>query len=1082
MKRYILFGLTLLMACPTFVHAQDTLDDDREVKTVKREVKKKDYKTRVVKGKVVNASTGAPLSGALVSTYGIDGHSVLTDDNGEYTVNVPTFASAIYVTYPDFNPVMLGLANGENQKTAKLYADNFTVDYVKDVNILSGKTANNFKYSNAINIKEEVENKLGAYAYTKQNNGTPGVGVTTFIQGLNSLNVNAQPLVVVDGVILEQQYGRELLHDGFVNDILSNINPADIEDVTVMRNGTAFYGARGANGVIVINTQRSKSMATRITASVSGGVTMLPKFYDMMDAEQYRGYASEMLKTTGTKITNFKFLNADPNYYYYNQYHNNTDWKDGVYRTATTQDYGVKVEGGDDIAQYNLSVGYTIANSTLRYNDMNRLNIRFNTDIHLSSQFSFRFDASFSDLTRDIRDDAAPKGYDEGTPTAPSFLSYAKAPFMSPYSYGNGKLSDSFLDVADESYLDEALYAYNNYNYRLANPYALNEYAEAENKNRFENSILNLAVTPKWDFSNNLSLSSLFSYTLVNTNNKYYIPINGVPSYYVSSVSGYRENQVESLVSKQNSIHSDTRLSWNNRFDAHSIGLFGGFRMNIESFTRSQQLGYNTGSDKTPFMSASLANPKAFGVDESWRNIDMYLQANYSYRERYYAQLNLTTSASSRFGKEADGGMKLFGVKWGVFPSLQASWVLTNESWFPKSDYVNNLLITAGYDISGNDNIDVYAARSFFGSSLYLNSIAGISISGVGNTNIKWETTARANAGIQGKFFNNRVSAGLNYFTSTTTDLLTLQSLSFLTGIETNWANSGKMKNTGYDVTLVGKPIASKDWSWEIGVSVGHYKNEIQSLGLSEGKTSFTTEVGNATILTKEGEAANLFYGYRTKGVFSTTEQAQQKGLYIMDQNGVDRHYFGAGDMIFDDVNGDNEINEKDQVVIGNPNPDLYGNIFTSLTWKRIRLDVNFNYCLGNDAFNYMRSQLEGGCRFLNQTTALTQRWQMEGQETSVPKLSFQDGMGNSRFSDRWIEDASYLKLKSVTLSYDLPLKTSFLQGLEFWIQGNNLFTVTKYLGTDPEFSSGASVIGQGIDYGCLGSSRSIVGGIKIKL
>ena len=1081
MKRYILFGLTLLMACPTFVLAQTDADKQQDAKTVKREVKKQNYETREIRGKVVDAATGSPISGALVAAHDIDGFSVLTDDNGEYKVKVPVFASAIYVTYPDFNAVMMGLSKGEEQNTVRMLSSNFAVDYEKNINVLSNKKANDFKYSSAINIKEEVENKLGAYAYSKQNNGTPGVGSTIFIQGLNSLNVNAQPLVVIDGVIFEQQYGRELLHEGFVNDILTNINPADIEDVVVMRNGTALYGARGANGVIIITTQRSKSMATRITASLSAGVTMKPKFYDMMNADQYRGYASEMLKTTGTTINNFKFLNADPNYYYYNQYHNNTDWKEGIYRTAATQNYGVKVEGGDDVAQYNLSVGYTVANSTLRYNDFSRLNIRFNTDIHLGNKFKVRFDASFSDVTRDIRDDAAPKGYDEGTPTSPAFLAYVKSPFMSPYSYGNGKISDTFLDINDESYLDEALSSFSKYNYRLANPYALNEYAESANKNRFENSILNLAVTPSWDFNKHLTLSSHFSYSLVNTNNKYYIPVNGVPSYYVVSVSGTRENQVESLASKQNSIYSDTRLSWNNRYNAHSLNVFGGFRMNIESFTRSQQLGYNTGSDKTPFMSASLSNPQAFGIDESWNNIDMYMQANYNYSDRYYAQLNLTTSASSRFGKDADG-LSLLGVKWGVFPSLQASWVITNESWFPKTNAVNNLLLTAGYDVSGNDNIDVYAARSFFGSSLYLNSIAGLTISGVGNTKIKWETTSRINLGIEGRFFNNRIRAAFNYFTSTTSDLLTLQTLSFLTGEENNWANSGKMKNNGFDVTLVVKPVALKDWSWELGASLGHYKNKIESLGLGAGKNSFTTEVGTATILTKEGEAANLFYGYRTKGVFATSEQAQQEGLYIMDSNGVDKHYFGAGDMFFDDVNGDKEINEADRVVIGDPNPDFYGNIFTSVAWKRLRLDVNFNYSLGNDAFNYMRSQLEGGCRFLNQTTALTQRWQMEGQQTTVPKLSFQDEMGNSRFSDRWIEDASFLKLKSVTLSYTLPLKSTFLQGLEFWIQGNNLLTFSKYLGTDPEFSSSASVIGQGIDYGSLGSSRSIVGGVKIKL
>ncbi|MCF0202370.1 MAG: SusC/RagA family TonB-linked outer membrane protein, partial [Bacteroidaceae bacterium] len=826
MKRYILYGLTLLMACPALSYAQDDQTaEQQEVKAVKREVKKKVYETRVITGKVVSASTGDPISGAIVAAHGIDGYSGLTDDNGEYSVKVPVFASAIYVSYPFYNDVMVGLSEGEGQNTVKMLATDFTADYEKEVNVMANQKANDFKYSNAINIKEEIENKLGAYAYSMQNNGTPGVGSTIFIQGLNSLNINAQPLVVLDGVILEQQYGRELLHDGFVNDVLSNINPADIEDVVVMRNGTALYGARGANGVIIITTQRSKSMATRITASVSVGVTTKPKFYDMMDAEQYRGYASEMLKTTGTKINNFKFLNADPNYYYYNQYHNNTDWKQDVYRAALTQNYGVKVEGGDDIAQYNLSFGYTSANSTLKCNNMNRLNIRFNTDINLGKKFKVRFDASFSNLTRNIRDDGAPKGYDEGTPTAPSFLAYVKAPFMSPYSYGNGKLSTTFLDINDESYLDEALSTFSNYNYRLANPYALNEYAESENKNRFENSVLNLALTPSWTFNKHLVLSTHFSYTLVNTNNKYYIPVNGVPSYYVTSVSGTRENQVQSLASKQNSIHSDTRLAWGTRYAAHTVNVFGGFRMNFEDYTSSSQLGYNTGSDKTPFMSASLMNPQVSGIDETWRNLDMYLQANYSFHDRYYLQFNLTASASSRFGKQADGGMKLFGVPWGLFPSVQASWVITNESWFPKTPAVSNLLLTIGYDVSGNDNINVNAARSYFGSSLYLNSIAGLSLSGIGNTKIKWETTKRFNVGLEAKFLNNRIRANFNFFTSNTSDVLTLQQLNFLTGHENNWANTGKLKNVGYDATLAGKPIALKDWAWEIGASVGHYKN-----------------------------------------------------------------------------------------------------------------------------------------------------------------------------------------------------------------------------------------------------------------
>ena len=186
--------------------------------------------------------------------------------------------------------------------------------------------------------------------------------------------------------------------------------------------------------------------------------------------------------------------------------------------------------------------------------------------------------------------------------------------------------------------------------------------------------------------------------------------------------------------------------------------------------------------------------------------------------------------------------------------------------------------------------------------------------------------------------------------------------------------------------------------------------------------------------------------------------------------------------MRFVDLNGDHQITDADRTFIGDPNPKAYGNVFTSLSYKRFRLDANFNYCLGNDVFNYQRQQLESGSRFINQTTAMLQRWQSEGDQTSMPRVSFQDPMGNSRFSDRWIEDGSYFHLKTVTLSYTLPVHTSYLQGLEFWVQANNVFTLTKYLGSDPEFAVTSSVIGQGIDAGQLPQSRSFVAGVKINL
>ena len=1064
MKKYILFGLTALMLGSSAAMAQNANSTT----------------VRKVKGKVLSAAGKKPVAGALVSVGEIDGYSALTNDKGEYELNVPTYASSILVTAPDYGQVKMGLSKSENQKRVLLYGTSFTSVYGKNTNVTGTQNTDVSKYSAAVSAEEEIQKKLGAEVHTTARNGNFGTGSVMFMNGLNSLNVNAQPLIVVDGVIFDQQFNRLMLHDGFYNNILTNISPSDIENISVLRNGTALYGAKGANGVILITTRRSHSMATRITASLSAGIATKPKFYDMMDATQYKSYASDMLSTTNTKITSFKFLNDDPTYYYYPQYHNNTDWKKDVYRTAILQKYNINVEGGDNVADYNLSLGYMGNQTPLEYNNLNRLNIRFNADIRLTKKFSVRFDASFANQTRNIRNDGAPESYDEGTSTSPAFLAYVKSPMLSPYAYANGILSNSYLDINDESYLDEALSGYNNYNYKLANPLAINEYADAENKNRWENSMVNLSVTPKFQFNKHLYLSEHFSYNLINTNEKYYIPISGVPNYYVSSVGAYRENEARSLFSKQNSVMSDTRIDWNNRYGAHDIHAFLGARINWESYTLSSQLGYNTGNDKTPFISSSLLNVRTDGANDNWTSIAWYAQAEYNYLQRYYLQANLTAEASSRFGKDADGALKMFDAAWGVFPGVQAAWVVSNEPWFKASPIINYLKLSAGYDISGNDDIDYYAARSYFSANKFLQKVSGLSFENIGNNHLKWETTKKWNVGLEANLLDNRLNLRLNYFNSRTNDLLTYQSLNYVSGLEKNWCNGGSLKNNGFDITAIGKMINTKNFTWELGASVGHYKNEI--VALPEGAEYIDNTVYGATIRTQVGKAANLFYGYRTNGVFKSTEEAKEAGLYILGSNGMDKNYFGAGDMKFVDKDGNHVINSKDCEVIGNPNPDIYGNIFTSFAYKRVRLDFNFNYSLGNDVYNYMRQQLESGSRFMNQTLAMTNRWQSEGQVTSMPKATFQDPMGNSRFSDRWIEDGSYLRLKTVTLSYTLPMNSTFLQGLEFWVQANNLFTLTKYLGSDPEFSMTSSVIGQGIDLGQLPQSPSFLAGIKINL
>ena len=1060
--------------------AADSVTAERPARPVKKNVK-----TRPVSGRVFAVSSSVPLGGALVSVSGYEGYSTLTEEDGTYKLDVPEYATALQIVAPDFKTVRVGINRSGKLRDVTLYSASTRKAFSEDDNINGDVVAENFDLSSALNITSEIGEKLGANVRTISRGGTPGIGNYMMMNGINSLHSNGQPLVVIDGVIVDQQYDRTMIHDGFYNDILTSFNVNEIKSVKVMANGTALYGAKGANGVILIETKRNTSLATKIDATVSAGITLLPKSLSMMSGSQYKTYASDLLSSTGTNLSEFQFLSNDPKNYYYNKYNNNTDWNDYLYDEAFSHNYGITVQGGDDVASYFLAMGYNGAQSVLNENNMNRLNIRFNTDINMFKQLFVRFDVSYSNVTRNLKDQGAPENYDEGTVTSVNFLGLAKSPMLSPYAYSNGQISNVAFDNADEDYLDQALASVGNVNYRLANPASINEYGTAQNKNYFENSYLNIAVTPRWEFNKHLSLSSLFSYTLVNTYDKYYVPINGVPSYYVSSLGLTVDNEIRSLYSSQTSVLSDSKLEWSNQYGAHSIDLLGGFRFMSDRYKVDTQLGYNTGSDKTPFIN-DTQNKSTTGTTNDWSSMTWYGQARYDYRKRYFVEGNLAIESSSRFGKEAKEGFKLAGVRWGVFPGIQAGWVLSNESWFdvPGIDYAK---FTMGYDVSGNDGIDFDATRTFFESVLFQGQANGLVMGNIGNEEIQWETTRRFNFGTELHFLKNRLNVNLNVFKSWTDNLLTYHELNFITGLENNWVNGGSLENKGYNITVNGHIVATRDWNWEVGASVGHYTNELTAL--PDGQNYVEAEVYGATIRSQIGQPVNLFYGYKTAPtstgtyVYSTSEEAAADGLYILGENGIDRNYFGAGDVKFQDKNGDKKIDPNDdRYVIGDPNPDIYGNIFTSLSWKRLRLDVNFNYSLGNDAYNYQRAQLEGGNRFMNQTVAMVNRWSYEGQVTNMPKAEWNDPMGNARFSDRWIEDASYLRLKSITLSYELPINNTFLHGLTFWGQANNVFTVSKYLGADPEFSMSNSVLEQGIDRGLLANSRNFMIGIKINL
>ena len=1062
-----------------------------------------------VSGVVVDEVTKAPIAGVRVQTLGDNRYTAMTNEKGQFVIKLPDFASALYVEAPRYLSQQVAIrSNDENQSVQiSLLSNRFKEMYTNDTEYTASSEFT--VKGGGVTVDNEIQSNLGADIRVINRSGVVDGGNALFIRGLNSINANAQPLVIIDGIEQDMQYNRAVLHQGRTFNMLANISPEDIEKIQVLKNATALYGSRGANGVILIETKRGHSMATRIDANISAGISLEPQQLSMMNATQYRNYATEMLGTIAelkkpeNRDVTFNFLNDDPKNYYYMMYHNDTDWQDEVYRTAITQNYNINVQGGDDVGMYNLSVGYIDAQNTVKSSGFDRLNVRFNTDISILEQLDTKFDMSFARTNNTLFDDGFSSDLGAGTVMSPTNLAMIKSPLVTPYQYN--KHVGGFTHLLSEydklfSPLSQRLYG-NDYSYALGNPTSIINNATGDNKNKVENMLFNVRIAPKYTFNEHLSLTTDFSYTLNRNSQRYYRPSEGIPPFLIEGL-GTVYNLTSSLFSKGTNVLSNIYLNWENKFGAHSVSAFGGFRYNHFAYDGSDaKTQFRTSqNDKNPYLTAdpSTGYSSLYGANDVWRNLQWYASADYNYANRYFATLSLLAEANSRFGANADGSVKMLGVPWAIFPSVQLGWVLTNEKWFPKNSAIDYLRLNAGWDMSGNDDISNYAARTSFTSVRYNYNAIGMQLTNIGNDKIKWETTTKWNAGVEANMLGNRLSVGADFYYHNTTDLLTYRTFSTpVSGINQYWSNGGSLENKGFEVMVSGKPVATRNATLEIGASIGHYTNKITSLpqrAFADGTNAFNgtdycnSVYGDNNILVAVDNPIGLFYGYETAGVFSTDAEAKAAGkegyLYMLNAAG-NKQEFKAGDVHFVDQNNDDCIDERDKVILGNPNPDFYGNIFAALNWKNFTLDMGFNFSVGNDVYNYQRSILNSGSTFYNQQVAEVGHWRYEGHEAVLPRLAYGDPMGNNRFSDRWIEDGSYLRLKNVRMTYRIPVPeswTSWLQSMSVWGEAQNVLTLTRYTGNDPEFSIGNHVMYQGIDCGNLAQSRAFVLGLRINL
>lgn len=1010
-------------------------------------------------GVILDSSTGLPLPGARVSVVGNAKATAMTDDNGKFNLNLPANAVNLNVEAPGFSTIIVPVRDRKDMTIrlgspmeGDIYKNALTADAHNDrTEFAIGQTVSD-------NSVADLQGDL----YAISRSGMPGAGHAVYIEGLHSINSSSQPLYVVDGVIWSVSDDNSSIMDGHFDNPLALISPDDIENIYVMKNGTAIYGAKGGNGVVIIETKRAKGEATEIEAYARMGWRHAAKSIPMMNADQYRTYASDIIKDkydNQTVIDRLGFLNDDPTSSQYYDTHNNTNWLDLVTRDGLMMNYGVNVRGGDDRALYMFSLGYTQNEGTIKETSFDRINVRFNSDINLWRGSSLRFDVAYAQDTYKLRDDGM-NAY-----SSPYYISMIKSPLYHPNILAlDGSLTSKY---ADKDELD------------VTNPMEILDMGVGESRNyRF-----NLNAAPRYRFNDALTVEGLVAYTFNKIKENSFVPDYGVDERdFVNSngeIYATSRNVVKSLMTRHTTFIADLHFFYNPlRSIEHKLGFTGGFRFQNDTYVNSVGEGHNTPSDFINDLgNTSSSLHFTSGHDLTWRNLAWYLSGEYAFMQRYILNFDGVMESNSRFGNNAPGAAHIGGVSWGLFPSVTAAWLMTSENWMNNVSFLDLLKIRASFDMAGNDKIPFYANRTYFASEALNNNGFGQVIANIGNDRLKWETTRTWRFGFDASLFANRWTMAFDFYTSKTSDLLIQKRAKDEVGLEYYWSNGGDLSNKGINFSTTVRAINLRDWKLDIGATIGHYKNKITSL--PEGQ--ILTDICGGQVLTAVGNPVGVFYGYKADGVYSTVAEAQAANLAIRNNDGSLTR-FEAGDMRFNDLNRDGIISEADRQVIGDPNPDIYGNFNFRLSWKNFTLGTVFTYSVGNDAYNALRAQLEAGNDIFNQSTAMLNRWVANGQVTDVPRAVYEDPMGNGRFSNRWIEDASYLKWKSLSLDYRIPISSPYIQGVTLSFAVNNLCTWTKYLGADPEFAFGNSPLFLGVDAGMVPQAREFNFGVKVNL
>ena len=789
--------------------------------------------------------------------------------------------------------------------------------------------------------------------------------------------------------------------DGVPTDLgLSSLNMADVERLDVLKDAsaTAIYGSRGANGVVMITTKRGTEGKGKLAVSANYSFQNATNVPSLLNAAQYAELSNDMMVNSGR--------NPNPEWANPSELGAGTDWMDELLRTGVMQNYTVSYSGGNEKSHYYVSGGFLDQSGIVKSVNYRRFTFQSNSDAQVLKWLKFSNNITFSADTKKSG------SYNIGDAL--------KALPIYPVKNEDGSWSGP--DGNSEWYGSTR---------NPIGPTELNK-SQTDGYNFLANLTAELTFT-KW-----LKFKSTFGYDA-----KFWFIDNFTPKY------NWKPTPTEETSRYKSDNKSFTYL-WDNYFlfdhtfaEKHRVGLMAGMsaQWNTNDYLNAQKNVFMF--DNVHEMDNGEEMYAIGGNETEWALLSYMARVNYSYEDRYLLTATIRRDGSSRFGKKH---------RWGTFPSVSVAWRASQEKWFPKNDYINDLKVRAGYGVTGSQaSVGNYSYLASYNTSVYPFGISSgnqtaLVSSTLANPYIHWEEVAQTNIGFDASLFNSRVMFSFDAYLKETRDMLVKASIPITSGFEdttTTYTNAGKVRNQGIEMSLHTINLTG-ELGWETNLTATYNKNKIKDL--NSDVPYYINQINNSyvTMLAKD-YPINVFYGYVTDGIFQNQSEVNTHAV----QPGAE-----PGDIRFRDLNNDGVINDSDRTVIGNPNPSWLFSMNNSLSYKGFELSVFLQGIAGNKIYNANNIDNTGMAAAYNQTTDVLKRWQGEGTSNSMPRAVFGDPNQNTRVSDRFVENGSYLRLKNITLSYTFPkqwLQKTQIENARLSLSCENVATITGYSGFDPE-------------------------------